>query len=56
MFHHFADNAEVIEIIHDKVQAGRAFGFDREIDWKLPLQIVCPDYDGKTALYQAVES
>ena len=56
MFHYFAKNADVMEKIHGKVQKCRDLGYENEYDKRLPLMIICPDNEGKTALYHAISS
>lgn len=56
LFHYFADNSEIIEFIHQKFYAEQQGGTLSVTDKTLPLQILNPDNQGKTAMFLAVQS
>ena len=56
LFHYFADNSDIIEQIHDRYNDNKQNGTLDGTDATLPLQILNPDNDGKTALFLAVAS
>lgn len=56
LFHYFADNSDLIEQIHQRYQYEKLNGSLSTIDSTLPLQILNPDNDGRTALYLAVKT
>jgi len=53
IFHYFASNSEVIERIHSKFITELNRKNLSESEKKLPLQILCPDNQGKSALFHA---
>ena len=57
MFHYFATNPEIIEVVHSKYTLHKEKGnFETEMDFYLPIQIVIPDVQGRTALFRTVLS
>ena len=56
MFHYFATDPEIIEVVHSKYIMQKDLSFETEMDYYLPIQIVMPDNEGKTALYRTVLS
>ena len=50
LFHYFNDNVDVIEMIHNKFKTKREEGTIRDDEVKVPLVMLLPDKDGKTAL------
>jgi hypothetical protein len=55
LFHYFADNVEVIEMIHDKFMTAKEEGHLKDSEKNTPLTLLYPDPDGKTALDIALE-
>ena len=55
LFHYFADNAELVERIHEMFELHRQNGTLSPANKLMPLQCLNPDNDGKTALYLAVK-
>ena len=50
LFHYFNDNVDVIEMIHNKFKTKMEEGTLRVDEVKVPLIMLLPDKDGKTAL------
>jgi hypothetical protein len=55
LFHYFADNAELIEQIHQKYMFYQQNNLLSAANKLMPLQCLNPDTDGKTALYLSVK-
>jgi hypothetical protein len=54
LFHYFAENVDVIEMIHDKFKLAEENGLLTDADINMPLVILHPDQNGKTALETAI--
>ena len=54
LFHYFAKDAKIIQVINNKMLKESSSGELSRTERTLPLQIVNPDNEGKTALYRAV--
>jgi hypothetical protein len=55
LFHYFVSNSEIIEVIHDKFSQAKEDGSLLEEEKFMPLVLLNPDFNGKTALELAVE-
>jgi hypothetical protein len=55
LFHYFADNVDVMEMIHDKFTNAKNEGKLKPSEINTPLTLLHPDKDGHTALDVAVE-
>lgn len=55
LFHYFADNADLIEKIQEMYLLKKENGSLSAANALMPLQLLNPDNDGKTALYLAVK-
>lgn len=55
LFHYFAPNSEVIKAIFDQYALEKANDKMSCSEVYLPLQILNPDNDGKTALLKSIE-
>ena len=56
LFHYFNDNVDVIEMIHNKFKTKREDGTIRDDEVKVPLVMLLPDKDGKTALDLSIDN
>lgn len=54
-FHYFVQNSDVVEVIHNKYMRLMENGIMIKNQKYIPLLMLNPDYDGKTALELAVE-
>lgn len=55
LFHYFVQNSEVIEVMHNKYMNLKDNNILRPQDKFMPLVLLNPDYNGKTALELAVD-
>lgn len=54
LFHYFAAKPHVIQLIYDLYESEKSFRELKPAEQYLPLQILNPDLEGKSALYRAV--
>jgi hypothetical protein len=54
LLHHFADDSDLIEKIQLMYNTDKANGKLSESDDTMPLQILNPDNEGRTALFRAI--
>jgi len=54
LFHYFAHKPHVIQLIYDLYESEKSFRKLKPSEEYLPLQILNPDLEGKSALYRAV--
>ena len=50
LFHYFADNVEVMEMIHEKFELAKIEGRLKTSELNTPLTLLHPNEDGQTAL------